>query len=285
MSKASVSSLQHTIDLTMPWWEDYREALLKLLSEPLAESDIPDASSLQSLLSPAVVNQMGHPIRFVPPASLPDGNYEEQIFNTGRVSTRSDNWHDVFNALVWWRFPALKAAMNALHFGEIKKRSVNGRGKLRDALTLWDECGIIVASTNAQALSDLAARNWQGAFQDLGHCWQDDIRVFVCGHAMLEKFLSPYKAITAHALLVQLDSNVSGMSRTHLQKELDSTLAARLLKGDLIRTTANLSPLPLAGIPGWWTNDKQDDDFYADAAVFRKPTAQLKPAPIVSLNL
>jgi len=32
-------------------------------------------------------------------------------------------------------------------------------------------------------------------------------------------------------------------------------------------TTANFSPLPVFGIPGWWP--QQDEAFYEDAFVFR----------------
>ena len=37
------------------------------------------------------------------------------------------------------------------------------------------------------------------------------------------------------------------------------------------RAPADLAPLPLMGIPGWWTSGDQDDRFYADRAVFRPP--------------
>ena len=182
---------RHSIDLTLLCWEDYEEALNKLFSESVAETELPDVNALQSLLSPTVCNLQGKAIQFVSPELLPEGSYEEQIFNAGKVSTRTNNWHDVFNALVWSRFPALKAAMNAKHVAEIQRQSGTGRGRLRDALTLWDECGVIVASANGQLLENLADRNWKSAFQVSAHLWQDDIRVFICGHALLEKFINP----------------------------------------------------------------------------------------------
>ncbi len=130
---------------------------------------------------------------------------------------------------------------------------------------------MIVASANDQLLENLADRNWKSAFQDSAHLWQNDIRVFICGHALLEKHLNPYKSITAHALFVQLDSGSYPTDRATLRADLDRELALKLLQGNLIKTTADLSPLPLAGIPGWWKSCEQDDEFYADTSVFRIP--------------
>ncbi|NNF17732.1 MAG: DUF3025 domain-containing protein [Gammaproteobacteria bacterium] len=285
MNKPRATPGQHSIDLNMPCWEGYQEALLELFGESVATTKLPDVAALQSLLCPTVSNLQGQAIQFVSPSSLPAGNYEENIFTTGKVSTRPNNWHDVFNALVWWRFPALKAAMNAIHYAEQQKQSGSGRGTLRDALTLWDECGIIVASAHGRVLETLANRNWQGAFQDFAHLWRNDVRVFICGHALLEKFLDPYKAITAHALLVQIDPDSFAVGRENLQKDLDRALAAKLVQGDLIKSTAYLSPLPLAGVPGWWTSGEQDDEFYADTAVFRTPASPIVPAPVFKMDL
>ncbi len=283
MSESPTTAWRDQIDLTLPCWEDYTEALASLFAEPVVGSELPGAAALQSLLAQNVNNVRGKKIQFVSPALLPDGNYEELIFNSGRVSTRTNNWHDLFNALVWWRFPALKAAMNATHFTQLQKQSGNRRGRLRDALTLWDECGVIVASINGDLLEKLAARNWRASFQDSAELWQHEVCVFVCGHALLEKYLDPYKSITAHALLVQLDSSAFEAGRQTLQASLDEALADKLLKNDLIKATANLSPLPLSGIPGWWKDDEQNDSFYADTDVFRIPSNPIKSVPIIKL--
>ena len=46
----------------------------------------------------------GASVRFVPPGRK-DLPYEHAVFASGEVATRSDNWHDYFNALVWAAFP------------------------------------------------------------------------------------------------------------------------------------------------------------------------------------
>ena len=98
------------IDPAFPGWEGYRPLL-----GALPDDGFPDADALNALLPQEVKSHGGPAIRFVPSDDMPVGDYERQIFETGRVSTRGNNWHDLFNALAWCRFPRLKAAMNAMH--------------------------------------------------------------------------------------------------------------------------------------------------------------------------
>jgi hypothetical protein len=58
----------------------------------------------------------GHAIRFVASGELGDDNYEHRIYTSGQVSTRPQSWHDLFNALVWMRYPRIKTALNSLHY-------------------------------------------------------------------------------------------------------------------------------------------------------------------------
>ena len=98
------------------------------------------------------------------------------------------------------------------------------------------------------------------------------IKVFVVGHALLEKFPQPYKSVTAHALLLRLDDLLIEKPRESLLKMLDEMLAENVLADSILDSPANLSPLPLMGIPGWWIAHEQNDDFYADQQVFRSPS-------------
>ncbi len=45
-------------------------------------------------------------------ALLADGLHYEARIAQGRIATRADNWHDLFNALVWASHPQLKRALN-----------------------------------------------------------------------------------------------------------------------------------------------------------------------------
>ena len=89
--------------------------------------------------------ESGSALRFVPPSPAENryGDYEMRVFDSGRVETRPDSKHDLFNALAWLAFPKTKARLNALHAAEIPFE--NGRrGRFRDLLTLIDEGGAIV---------------------------------------------------------------------------------------------------------------------------------------------
>jgi hypothetical protein len=263
------------IELSRPFWEDYRDGLLSLDGE-----SFPGTRKLNKLLPAGLCSRSEHPIRFVPANQLPGVEYEKHIFRTGEVSTRENSWHDLFNALVWSRFPSLKVAMNAVHFRELGSGREGRRGKQRDALTLFDESGVIVVSSVKENLDALAGRDWNFVFRENASAWSDEIKVFVPGHALLEKFPRPYKSLTAHALLMRLDDSLLEHPRATLLRMLDEMLAERLLAGSILDSPASLSPLPLMGIPGWWTPQEQNDDFYADRQVFRPPQGNSRKAPV-----
>jgi len=244
------------IDLEHPCWAAYRELL-----ERLPNGAFPDPVSLSALLPDGLKSAGGKRICFRPAAELPGVAYEKHIFETGEVSTRAENWHDLFNALAWMRFPALKAAMNAMHYRHLDEAHDGRRGRQRDALTLLDESGALVLSTDGPLREALCKKDWSRAFEKLRGSWSSTV-VLVAGHAMLEKFLSPYKAMTAQALFLDLPAETP-------VREVDALLADRLLGEDLLVSTRDLSPLPLAGIPGWWPGEPQDEAFYADTGVFR----------------
>ncbi len=294
----------HTLDISRPYWADYREILQHLQQAAPATDELPGPQNLQSLLPAHAVNHRGLPIRFRPSAVLPGVAYEQHIFQTGEVSTRANHWHDLFNALVWCRFTRLKAALNAAHCAQIGLRHADvchadvchggvrhddvrqgrGRGPQRDALTLFDESGVMVVSTSKSFLNALAAREWSEVFLQQTALWKKDVLVFVCGHALLEKFLAPYKALTAHALLLHIDVELARLPREAVLQRLDSSLAQALGEGRILGSTASLSPLPLMGIPGWWPEAQQDTGFYVDRQVFRPPGAGMQAVSVLDFS-
>jgi hypothetical protein len=258
------------------FWQDYLSFL-----QHFAGRDFPTCDQLNALLPDGLNTANGQAIRFVASSRCDDGAYEHRIYTSGQISTRTDNWHDLFNALVWMRFPHIKTAMNSLHFHAAKQAENGSRGPLRDALTLFDECGVIVFSNNMESLHSLAQSRWTRVFQTdffnaLAH-------PAICGHALLEKYLSPYKAMTAKALLVYVGKDLLAAPRQKQLALLDRRIAEKLRLGKLLTVPACLAPLPLAGIPGWWPNDRQDEAFYDDPQVFRTPPADRVPAPVLKL--
>lgn len=260
-----------------PCWEDYR-----CLVERLDLTTFPELAQLNDLLPPGAVSGGGAPLQFVPAQTLSGAEYERRIFESGEVSTRENDWHDVFNGLVWCRLPRTKAALNAVHYRNLHRQRDGRRGPRRDALTLLDESGALVVSRTPDLLQALARRDWHSAFVAMRGIWARDARVVICGHALLEKLLDPWKSITAHALLLQVDSAppIDGMEFTG---RLDATLGERLEAGGLCNAPCDLSPVPLAGIPGWSPDGPQDAEFYADESVFRPPPGGFRPAPVHQL--
>jgi len=272
-----VTLLSSHFDSGLPYWQDYLPFLRRL--EGL---EFPTCGQLNDLLPASICSGDGHDIRFIASDQLSEEAYELRIYNSGRISTRLSNWHDLFNALVWMRFPAIKIAMNACHFHAWTEQRGGSRGRMRDALTLFDECGVIVCSSNLEILSALAERRWIDAF--VYDDFHEEVELAICGHAMLEKYLSPYKSMTAKALLIHVDPGFLALPRTEILKRLDDEVAERLLSGEILTKPACLSPLPLAGVPGWWPSDEQSDsEFYTDLQVFRQAPINLTPAPVARI--
>jgi hypothetical protein len=245
----------------------------------LDESNLPAPQQLNEWLPPGTKSGGGKLLRFVPASSCPAVDYERHIFETGEVSTREDSWHDLFNALVWCVQPRLKAAMNALHYAHLEEAHDGRRGAQRDALTLLDESGAIVVSSNRPLLAALARRDWRQAFREQAGAWQHEVRTVICGHGLLEKLRSPYKSITAHVLLLYQDAAAAALRSDDFVSGLDPAVGQWLL-GGLCQSPADLSPLPLMGIPGWWPEGRQGHCFYDNTEVFRSAPADLHPAPI-----
>ena len=266
------------IDTSLPVWEDYLPLLHNSSNRQFADCD-----RLTALLKTNLCSRSGHRIRFVPSDQLADEPYERRIYNSGQISTRPNNWHDLFNALVWAKYPAIKVAMNSCHFHAWSEQKSGRRGKLRDALTLFDECGVIVYSANKKILRALSERRWKETFLD--ERFRLDLQLSVCGHAILEKYLSPYKSMTAKALLLHVTEDFMLLPKTVALRSIDVFVAKQLLDEKLLDSPASLGPLPLAGVPGWWSPDEQSSEFfYDDLQVFRPAPAQLTPAPISQMS-
>jgi hypothetical protein len=228
-------------------------------------------------------------VEFVPQEAKTDEPYETRVYARGKVLTRSRNWHDLFNALAWITFPRSKAAINRHHYREMLARQGEGsrgtprteggsrgtprteggsRGTPRDVLSLFDEGGVIVASSEPELGALLRKFQWKELL------WQrraeviESMRFYVFGHSIYEKTLRPYKGITAKSVI--FDVPLRELERP-LPQQL-ATLDARLAKhfGDpkALAATEDYAPLPVLGIPGW-TADNEDEHYYDDTQHFR----------------
>lgn len=241
-----------SLDWSAPWFAPVAAAGRAVQGAQAAGLPLPDA------LNAAAPG----PLRAVPQAALPEGlAYEAFIADSACVPTR-ENLHDLFNGLIWHRFPLAKRQLNRLQAQAISVQGVGAvRGPLRDAITLFDENAALLQAP--PALWDaLRARDWSRLFAGERPLWSQ-ARLVLFGHALLEKLVTPYKSITAHVLAVAVPPS--------LGDELpawDDWLAARLDAALLVRKP--FTPLPVLGVPGWWPAN-ETPGFYDDAQVFRPP--------------
>ncbi|BBP05462.1 hypothetical protein TPL01_03790 [Sulfuriferula plumbiphila] len=214
-----------------------------------------------------VVNASGLPVHFVSgPATDPALAYEINIHNSGAVATRSDNWHDFFNALVWLGWPHTKAALNALH---IRAGVTAVRSRLRDTLTLLDESGVVVACAEPALWDNLTRADWHTLFVLQRAKVRAAMRFYLIGHALHEKALAPYPSMTGKCVQITVTEDFFALDTMQQRTQLDAMLAQQLLAAPP-QTPAQFPPLPLLGIPGV-TPASEHPDFYANTRIFRPP--------------
>jgi hypothetical protein len=226
----------------------------------------PDAGAVARLAEGAGLRtENGQVLRFVPPQA--DGlGYERRIWDQGEVETRPDNWHDFFNALVWLAFPMAKGALNARHIREMAVAE-EGRGVARDAMTHFDECGLVVVSADAALLESLRGFQWKELYWERRAEVLEAMRFFVFGHATYEQLLAPFRGLTAKAVLYEVGEDWLARPLGEQLADLDGRLAADLAAG-LYASPRELQPVPLLGIPGV-TPDNESAAYYDDTWQFR----------------
>lgn len=254
------------------WDPDFihRFPLLSPLSDiagGLDGGDWPTLDILQQRLSATELRSgSGRALRLV--EGRGDEGYEARIFRSGEVEFREQNWHDFFNVLSWLAYPCAKAALNTRHVKALPADSPQQRGAVRDALTLFDESGVVVLSSSADLLQMIREFRWKALFREQRESVNADLRVLPFGHALCEKALSPYRGMTAHALLFDVtpDSLLSPV-RDQL-RQADALLSHFLSDPQKLAHTAQLAPLPVLGMPGWCADNAQAS-YYDDVQQFR----------------
>ena len=207
------------------------------------------------------------------PALLADGlHYERRIADRGEIATREGNWHDLLNALVWLRYPAVKTALNARQVAEIAVAGPKRRTRAQCALTHFDEAGVVVLLHDPALLALWDAHDWHGLFWRERGAWIDGrVAAHVFGHALLEHALKPGQLLVGKAVVVTAPRSgnvegVSGDSSAATDRSIVE-LAAAIQRGDLLNDPQELRPLPLSGIPEWHP-DNAVERFYREAPCF-----------------
>lgn len=264
-------------DADRPWLAEQTQ-LRDVLANRSAQTRLEHLNELAQAAS--IQTASGRKLRFVDQASLPAGQgYEAYIHDTGQVPTRAQGEgavHDLYNALMWLRWPLSKAVLNARHVGSLRRDRGGSRGGLRDRLTLFDESGLVWACADDAINEALRDFRWHELFVARRASLQKNLTVSVFGHAVLQKLERPYKAITAQALILPLSPGDALI-------DLDTRLALALTQawdGAAIEASDDpngsprpqenpaLCPLPVLGLPGWSPHNREAG-FYADPKIFR----------------
>jgi len=218
-------------------------------------------------------------VRFVAqtPALLADGlHYEKRIAERGEIATRECNWHDLFNALMWLRYPALKQALNARQFAEIARMGPKTRSRAQYALTHFDEAGVLVELRDPALLPLWDAHDWLSLFWHERAAWHDGrIRVELFGHALLEHALTPGKLLVGKALVfLRVDAADDD--------DLVARAAASIVGGEVLRDPLEMRPLPLSGLPGWHA-EAERKNFHCDNPSYQPRRAGRNyPRPVIT---
>jgi len=237
----------------------------------------PTLSELNQLLSAthhSIVVQSGHALRFVPQETGKlafESQYEPRCYLTGEVQTRADNWHDLLNALVWLTFPKAKAAINARHYQALQQArepDSSQRGAVRDTNTLMDESGVIVACADAELAALLRDFQWRELFWQRRSAVQQQMGLYLFGHGLYEKAMQPYIGITGQGIILDVAAEFFTWPQAVRLAHLDEQLASFWSDNKNCRTTRELQPVPLLGVPGWCA-ENNDASFYDNTTYFR----------------
>jgi hypothetical protein len=92
---------------------------------------------------------------------------------------------------------------------------------------------------------------------------------YIFGHGLYEKALRPYVGMTGQGLLLAVEPEYFGWSLARKLAHMDKLLADHLAVPEHCRSTRDLSPVPLLGVPGWDANNV--------CAIYYENTAYFRP--------
>ncbi|MEO0973427.1 MAG: DUF3025 domain-containing protein [Pseudomonadota bacterium] len=243
------------------------------LLRPARFADWPDATSLSSML--AAETPGGSPLRFVAdPGAGGEGAlaYERRTVAAGEVGLRPGTWHDLFNAFMWIVLPRSRMAISEAHLAA--GDGVDGRRPpRRDALTLFDECGVVLACADERAEPLHRAHRWRDLCVRRRSLWWTRLTPMLVGHGLCEQLLKPYSGLTGKALYMSVPPAWFDQPLAVRYRQLDARLASAVRAGSVLQSTSELLPLPMLGVPGW-CEANCDPAYYEDARVFRARRSQ-----------
>ena len=206
-----------------------------------------------------------------PPRALSAIDFERRVVEHNELIVRPDSLHDLLNALVWLTFPKTKRAISEAHVALGVNPDPKTRPRRRDVLTVFDESGMIVLSKRDDLREMNRSHQWRELFVTHRGDFCAQARPILFGHGAMEQLgkqlPNAHRGLTAKALWLPLPVTVSLF-------ELDCYLAACIANGERLHEEERVTPMPLLGLPGWFT-ENQSPDCYNDESVFRprRPSA------------
>lgn len=244
----------------------------------IKDEQFPSLQTCNDLLTecqPSIAVQQSLQLSFVPQVPGKQGfesQYEPRCYLKGEVQMRENNWHDLFNALVWLTFPKSKAAINARHYHALTDATNHAtgsqRGAVRDTNTLLDESGVIVVSSDAELASMLRDFQWQKLFWRQREKVKASMGFYIFGHGLYEKTLQPYIGMTGQGVVLSVEQIFFTWPLPQQLAHLDTLLADRLALPEYGKSTRELSPVPLLGVPGWAAGN-ECESYYENTQYFR----------------
>jgi len=229
----------------------------------------PSIESLNSSSATLVHAYTGMPLTFErqTPELVADGmHYEQRIYQTGKIATRENNWHDLFNAMMWLKYPRIKSALNSRQWNDVRLNGLKTRTPGQCAMTLFDEAGAIVTMPD-EMLECWKLHDWHGLFIEHADAWRSGrAAVAVFGHALLDHALVTETLLVAKCIVLE--------DKTDLPSSLDG-IADAIHSENRLLANKELRTLPLCGIPGWHSAG-DSAEFVKTAACFSPLSARKK---------
>jgi hypothetical protein len=253
------------------------DALRPLLARlPWSDGIWPSLAECQALLDglpqpPRTAS--GARIRVVQPAASSEhwqAGYEPRIYLTGELQTRAANRHDLLNLLVWASFPRTKAVLNHRHFVLQQAREAAGaskapRNRVQDALTQFDESGVVIACASSELTALLRSFQWKELFWGRRPELATNMACYLFGHGLMEKALAPYRGMTGKGVVVPVEPSFFEATLAARMALLDTALAPCIAA---LQQPSDLAPVPVLGFPGF-TPENEVESYYDDRDYFR----------------
>lgn len=238
------------------------------------QADWPEVERLNNVWH-APQNRQGSLFRFVAQESIDDGqHYEQRIYHHAVVATRSENWHDLFNAMIWMRYPQIKMALNARQVEDMVAFGTKQRTRSQCAMTHFDEAGAIIRCSDPEMLAAWNEHDWEAFFSAWPRVMAESgIQVWLFGHSIYEHALNPEIALVAKALVIDSTESLSN-------EFIDQYLAKQINNQHCLMDPQELRPIPLSGIPYWHKLFGQVDFFQRVPCFQPKRVGKTYPEPL-----